>query len=176
MPRRKYVRPGLELERFRWRHLNPFSVKPIGNWKVLYWAIAFSSIGIIASFDSLTLHNVPGADLESARFSAPQIRSIYRVLEYTQGDHLATHEVYFYMLDTLPLWVSTTTYVFVWPPRVLKGCRQLVQQQQSGNDDVGLVQSSYEARSTASSSSADKISPFSEIEYVRNDPYGGWRS
>ncbi|GAA5958416.1 hypothetical protein JCM8115_002459 [Rhodotorula mucilaginosa] len=149
----KHVRPGLELERFRWRHLNPFSVKPIANWKVLYWAIAFSSIGII-------------------------IRSVYRVLEYTQGDHLATHEVYFYMLDTLPLWVSTTSYVFVWPSRVLKGSRLLVQQQQSGNvDDVGLVQSSYEARSNASSASADKISPFSDdIEYVRNDPYGGWRS
>lgn len=113
-------------------------------------------------------------------FPCAQIRSIYRVLEYTQGDHLATHEVYFYMLDTLPLWVSMTTYVFVWPPRVLKGSRQLVQQQQqSGNDDVGLVESSCEeARSNASSTLSDKVSPFSVIEYVRNDPsrYGeGYR-
>lgn len=82
------------------------------------------------------------------------------------------------MLDTLPLWVSMTTYVFVWPPRVLKGSRFLVaqQQQQSGKvDDVGLVESSYEARSNASSMSADKVSPFSDVQYVGNDPsrYGG---
>ncbi len=80
------------------------------------------------------------------------------------------------MLDTLPLWVSTTTYVFVWPPRILKGSRLLVQGQSGNVDDVGLVQSSYDARSNASSSSADKVSPFCDIEYVRNDPYGGWRS
>lgn len=172
----------MELERFRWRHLNPFSVKPIANWKVLYWAIAFSSIGIIVRLGSVTdrdaLQELTSICATLSLSLCPQIRSVYRVLEYTQGDHLATHEVYFYMLDTLPLWVSTTSYVFVWPPRVLKGSRLLVQQQQSGNvDDVGLVQSSYEARSNASSASADKISPFSDdIEYVRNDPYGGWRS
>lgn len=57
-----------------------------------------------------------------------QIRSVYRVLEYTEGDALRTHEAYFYVLDTLPLWISTTVYALIWPPRVLAGARSLFEQ------------------------------------------------
>ncbi|GAA5985120.1 hypothetical protein JCM10908_002530 [Rhodotorula pacifica] len=137
-----HVRPDLELERFRWRHCNPFSVRPIGNWKVLYCAIAFSSVGVI-------------------------IRSIYRVLEYTANDRLASREIYFYILDTLPLWLATTVYVFVWPPRVLKGSRTPVQ----NPEHIGLVDV-YLGSERSSVSTAGKAPP-AQIDYVQNDYYGG---
>ncbi|CAE6459258.1 unnamed protein product [Rhizoctonia solani] len=49
------------------------------------------------------------------------IRSIFRTIENAQGftGYLATHEVYFYVLDTLPLFVAILMFVVTWPPMYL---------------------------------------------------------
>jgi hypothetical protein len=33
--------------------------------------------------------------------------------------YLATHEIYLYLLDALPLLLAMSLYVFVWPPRFI---------------------------------------------------------
>lgn len=38
--------------------------------------------------------------------------------------YLATHEIYFYILDALPLWLSMSLYALLWPPRVVEACRE----------------------------------------------------
>jgi hypothetical protein len=50
-----------------------------------------------------------------------QIRSVYRTAELSQGyvGPLATNEATFYGLDTLPLWIAVTVYVFFWPGRFI---------------------------------------------------------
>jgi hypothetical protein len=35
------------------------------------------------------------------------------------GGYLATHEVYFYTLDTLPLFIATAIFVPFWPGRYI---------------------------------------------------------
>ncbi|KDN35312.1 hypothetical protein RSAG8_11698, partial [Rhizoctonia solani AG-8 WAC10335] len=49
------------------------------------------------------------------------IRSIFRTIENAQGftGYLATHEVYFYVLDTLPLLIAIVVFVITWPPMYL---------------------------------------------------------
>ncbi|KAG2132702.1 RTA1 like protein-domain-containing protein [Suillus bovinus] len=51
------------------------------------------------------------------------IRSIYRVIEIAQGKggYLVTHEIYFYLLDSLPLLIGICTYIIYWPTKYLKG-------------------------------------------------------
>ncbi|POY74371.1 hypothetical protein BMF94_2565 [Rhodotorula taiwanensis] len=151
-----HVQRGLENTPFRWRYLNPFSVRPIDNWKVLFWAITFSSIGIIASWVA-RFQTDPHSHLTTP-IALAQIRSVDRVLEYTQGDALRTHEAYFYLLDTLPLWLATTVYVFVWPPRVLAGAR-------------GLVQLDGQDGSYREFGSADSILRMDAVGLERTSPY-----
>ena len=45
------------------------------------------------------------------------IRQIYRVMEFAQGftGYLAVHEVYFYIFDTIPIYLCTTIFVFFFP-------------------------------------------------------------
>ncbi|CAF3295889.1 unnamed protein product [Rotaria socialis] len=45
------------------------------------------------------------------------IRQIYRVIEFAQGftGYLAVHEVYFYIFDTIPIFVSGTVYAVFFP-------------------------------------------------------------
>ncbi|KAG8729763.1 hypothetical protein FRC11_008074 [Ceratobasidium sp. 423] len=66
------------------------------NWTTLAGAMVVSCIGIL-------------------------IRSMFRTIENSQGYHgyLATHEVYFYALDTLPLFIATLVFVITWPPLYL---------------------------------------------------------
>ncbi|KAF5318767.1 hypothetical protein D9619_010878 [Psilocybe cf. subviscida] len=66
------------------------------NWLTLAGALGVSCIGII-------------------------IRSIFRVIELAQGYHgfLATHEPYFYGLDTLPLFLAIAIYIPFWPGRII---------------------------------------------------------
>ncbi|KAG2072266.1 hypothetical protein BDR04DRAFT_416696 [Suillus decipiens] len=47
------------------------------------------------------------------------IRSIYRVIELGQGGggYLLTHEIYFYLLDSLPLLIGICTYIIYWPTK-----------------------------------------------------------
>ncbi|KAH7323320.1 RTA1 like protein-domain-containing protein [Rhizoctonia solani] len=49
------------------------------------------------------------------------IRSVYRAVENGQGREglLATHEIYFYILDTIVLWIGISVYLITWPPRYL---------------------------------------------------------
>ncbi|KAJ1305511.1 hypothetical protein OPQ81_000518 [Rhizoctonia solani] len=51
------------------------------------------------------------------------IRSVYRAVENGQGrdGQLAMHEIYFYILDTIVLWIGITVYLITWPPRYLTG-------------------------------------------------------
>ena len=46
---------------------------------------------------------------------------MYRVIELSQGyhGHLATTEVYFYALDSLPLFVAVVVYTPFWPGRMM---------------------------------------------------------
>lgn len=45
------------------------------------------------------------------------LRQIYRVIEFSQGftGYLAVHEAYFYVFDTIPIFVSATIYVIFFP-------------------------------------------------------------
>lgn len=49
------------------------------------------------------------------------IRSVYRTIELSQGyiGYLATHEVYFLCLDTLPLFLGISAYTWFWPAKYL---------------------------------------------------------
>ncbi|KAF9219546.1 hypothetical protein BS17DRAFT_382473 [Gyrodon lividus] len=51
------------------------------------------------------------------------VRCIYRVAELGQmsggGDYLMTHEIYFYIFDSLPLLVGICTYIVFWPSKYL---------------------------------------------------------
>ncbi|KAJ7044526.1 RTA1-domain-containing protein [Mycena alexandri] len=66
------------------------------DWRALAGAMCFSFVGIL-------------------------IRSVYRVAELSQGynGHLATTEAFFYGLDTLPLFIAISVYVFFWPGRFI---------------------------------------------------------
>ncbi|CEL54746.1 Protein RTM1 OS=Saccharomyces cerevisiae GN=RTM1 PE=3 SV=1 [Rhizoctonia solani AG-1 IB] len=63
------------------------------HWLALVWTMAVSCVFII-------------------------IRSVYRAVESAQGreGQLATHELYFYILDTIVLWIAVT-YVLVVNPK-----------------------------------------------------------
>ncbi|KAK1926730.1 putative integral to membrane protein [Papiliotrema laurentii] len=66
------------------------------GWKPLHWALGFTCICFL-------------------------IRSVFRTIELSQGyiGYLATHERFFLGLDTLPLWLGVTTFVWFWPGRYL---------------------------------------------------------
>ncbi|KAB5590798.1 hypothetical protein CTheo_5760 [Ceratobasidium theobromae] len=68
------------------------------HWTALAGALVISCIGIL-------------------------IRSAFRTVENAQGFHgyLATHEVYFYTLDTLPLFIAILVFTVAWPPLYLTG-------------------------------------------------------
>lgn len=50
------------------------------------------------------------------------IRSIYRIIEYAMGHegYLMVHEMYFYALDTLPMFLTTLVFIVVFAPALLK--------------------------------------------------------
>lgn len=54
--------------------------------------------------------------------TAYMIRCIYRVIELGQGHggYLVTHEIYFYLLDSLPLLIGICTYIIFWPTKYLE--------------------------------------------------------
>lgn len=54
--------------------------------------------------------------------TAYMIRCIYRVIELGQGNggYLLTHEIYFFLLDSLPLLIGICTYIFFWPTKYLE--------------------------------------------------------
>ncbi|BGP34653.1 hypothetical protein JCM10296v2_006475 [Rhodotorula toruloides] len=52
------------------------------------------------------------------------IRSVFRLDEQCDGffGTIASHEVFFYLFDTIPLLLSVALFGLVWPPRYIKGC------------------------------------------------------
>ncbi|KAG2140285.1 RTA1 like protein-domain-containing protein [Suillus cothurnatus] len=54
--------------------------------------------------------------------AAYMVRCIYRVIELGQGSggYLLTHEIYFYLLDSLPLLIGIYTYIIYWPTKYLE--------------------------------------------------------
>ncbi|GAA5842408.1 hypothetical protein JCM11251_004219 [Rhodosporidiobolus azoricus] len=54
------------------------------------------------------------------------IRALFRTVEQADGffGYIATTEVYFYIFDAAPLWLSMTLFVFVWPTRFIAGAEQ----------------------------------------------------
>ncbi|KAF9788001.1 RTA1 like protein-domain-containing protein [Thelephora terrestris] len=54
------------------------------------------------------------------------IRCIYRVVEFAQGNggYLLTHEIFLYLMDTLPLILAITVYVPFWPAKYLEPHRK----------------------------------------------------
>ncbi|KAE9397567.1 RTA1-domain-containing protein [Gymnopus androsaceus JB14] len=75
---------------------SPFKTSSISNWKILYFTMCLTCVGIL-------------------------IRSIFRIAEFAGGytGFLSIHEGYFYCLDALPLWIAMTLYCFVWPSRFI---------------------------------------------------------
>ncbi|KAJ7604492.1 RTA1 like protein-domain-containing protein [Roridomyces roridus] len=66
------------------------------DWRVLFYTMCLTCIGIL-------------------------IRSAFRIAEFAGGYRgtVATHEAYFYSLDSLPLWIVMSFYCVIWPPRFL---------------------------------------------------------
>ncbi|KAJ6596360.1 RTA1 like protein-domain-containing protein [Mycena vulgaris] len=80
----------------RGRPFKLFSREPVQDWRVLYFTICLTCIGIL-------------------------VRSVFRIIEFAGGytGFVSTHESYFYIFDALPLWISMTLYCFIWPSRFL---------------------------------------------------------
>ncbi|KAJ6551733.1 RTA1 like protein-domain-containing protein [Mycena capillaripes] len=71
---------------------------PIGNWRIVYYALALSCVGLL-------------------------LRSVYRLeltfIVHSNNGYLVRHEVFLYSLDALPLWLAMNIYCVVWPTRAL---------------------------------------------------------
>ncbi|KAH8088115.1 integral to membrane protein [Filobasidium floriforme] len=76
-------------------------------WKPLYWALGFTCAMFL-------------------------IRSVFRAVELSEGytGYLATHEIYIYLLDTLPLFLGVTTYIYFWPARYLRADTKVIKDEQ----------------------------------------------
>ncbi|KAF9020694.1 RTA1 like protein-domain-containing protein [Rhodocollybia butyracea] len=74
----------------------PFRISPITNWKILYFTMCVTCVGIL-------------------------VRSIFRIAEFAGGyfGFLAVHEGFFFCLDALPLWLAMSLYCFLWPSRFI---------------------------------------------------------
>ncbi|KAK4049627.1 hypothetical protein OIO90_005386 [Microbotryomycetes sp. JL221] len=72
------------------------SKQPVRDWRILLVVMGLTCIGII-------------------------IRCVFRAIEYGDGydGYLATEEVFFYLLDALPLWLAMNLYCLFWPGRLL---------------------------------------------------------
>jgi len=61
------------------------------------------------------------------------IRCVYRIIEAAQGNAVAgtgvlmTHEIYFYLLDTLPLFIAISIYIPFWPGRYIPNIKPVYQ-------------------------------------------------
>ncbi|GAA5905831.1 hypothetical protein JCM6882_000472 [Rhodosporidiobolus microsporus] len=54
------------------------------------------------------------------------IRAIFRTVEQADGffGYIATTEIFFYLFDATPLWLSMALFVFVWPTRYVAGAEE----------------------------------------------------
>lgn len=67
------------------------------------------------------------------------IRSVFRTVELSQGyiGYLATHERYFLGLDTLPLWLGVSSFVWFWPGKYLTPESKVLPDEVVGRDAEG---------------------------------------
>ncbi|CAK5276478.1 unnamed protein product [Mycena citricolor] len=79
---------------FSWRLL--LSTEPIQDWRILIYILYLTCLGILT-------------------------RSVFRIVEFAGGyrGYVANHEVFFYLLDALPLWISMTLFCIIWPARCI---------------------------------------------------------
>ncbi|KAG0702973.1 RTA1 like protein-domain-containing protein [Suillus ampliporus] len=80
-----------------WRSILRDGIQPRQEpWGMILWILLFSS-------------------------TAYMVRCIYRVIELAQGNggYLIRHEIYFYLLDSLPLLIGICTYIIYWPTKYL---------------------------------------------------------
>ncbi|GJN93654.1 hypothetical protein Rhopal_006711-T1 [Rhodotorula paludigena] len=77
---------------------SPGQKQSVDNLRLLIVVLALSCIGIM-------------------------IRSVFRLIEQADGffGTIAQNEVWLYLFDAAPLWISMTLFVFVWPPRYING-------------------------------------------------------
>ena len=70
-----------------WSALN-FGKSPVRDWRILFWVLLSTCVGIV-------------------------VRCVFRAIEYAGGydSYLASTEVFFYVLDALPLWVRRPSKV-----------------------------------------------------------------
>ncbi|CAK5273489.1 unnamed protein product [Mycena citricolor] len=85
-----------------WRPETPapfkiLSTAPIEDWRILIYIMSITCVGIMT-------------------------RSVFRIAEFAGGynGRIATHEVYFYLFDALPLMMTMSLYCVVWPTRFLQ--------------------------------------------------------
>ncbi|KAF8147932.1 RTA1 like protein-domain-containing protein [Mycena galopus ATCC 62051] len=78
------------------RPFKVFSRQPIDDWRIVVYIMCATCVGIL-------------------------IRSVFRIAEFAGGYSgvISTHEGYFYVFDSLPLWIAMTLYCVVWPTRAL---------------------------------------------------------
>ncbi|GAA5967414.1 hypothetical protein JCM11641_000541 [Rhodosporidiobolus odoratus] len=83
---------------FSFSTYNLTSTDLVNDWRVLFYVMCLTCVGIM-------------------------IRCVFRAIEYAQGysGYLLEHEVYFYVLDALPLLLAMSLYAYIWPTRVIDG-------------------------------------------------------
>ncbi|CAD6893705.1 unnamed protein product [Tilletia controversa] len=93
-----------------------------GKIQKLFWVLYFASIWII-------------------------VRSVYRTIELAQGfrGYLITNEIYFFLLDSLPLLLCLLTWVIFWPSKIVP-----LQRSESGfqSQSFDLGSGKYEVTNT----------------------------
>ncbi|KAI0342093.1 RTA1-domain-containing protein [Trametopsis cervina] len=83
-------------ERATWSRDADYGLPWHKDWRSFAFAMFFSCIGVL-------------------------VRSVYRTIELSQGytGHLTTTEIYFWVLDFIPLYVALLAYVPFWPGRFI---------------------------------------------------------
>ncbi|GAA5855451.1 hypothetical protein JCM8547_007835 [Rhodosporidiobolus lusitaniae] len=112
--RTRFPHLGSPIPAFSFRRHNPWSRELVNDWRILFWVLLLSCVGIF-------------------------IRCTFRTVEYAQGysGYLITHEIYFYLLDALPLFLAMSLYAYVWPALVVDSAAE--------NQSTGALQTSLEA-------------------------------
>ncbi|KDQ62160.1 hypothetical protein JAAARDRAFT_170345 [Jaapia argillacea MUCL 33604] len=91
---------------------------------LIFTALLFHAHWKIIGSGEYSKHEIWWTTVYSVYFSSVfiLIRCIYRVIELAQGrgGYLLTHEIYFYMLDTVPLIIAISVYVLWWPGNYIK--------------------------------------------------------
>lgn len=69
---------------------------------------------------------------------------MFRIVEFAEGydGKLRTVEVWFYALDTLPLFLAMSVWMFVWPPVVLNEPAPFANEAIASNYPMGTVNTS----------------------------------